>query len=102
MHWIVERITDPIGKILRDLNYLEFRRSLLMAMTFQAEEVKLCVHSDCAETFKNVEFFKVKGSEHAFIPVKDREEATRKGAEGFICSCQPKSDAVSKMEFRNV
>ena len=98
-HWFVERMNDPIKKILDDLEYLNFRRNLLITFT---PDFKICVHKSCVESFENVNFFDQVGKDHHYILVENKEETQKLGAAGFLCGC-PKvlEEPQCKARFQN-
>lgn len=104
IHWFVRRTYDPIGKLLYDLSYLQFRRSLLLAMTSTLPETHVCVHSNCRTRFDNVEFFGQPGSHHPIYEVADKKEAAELGASGYICLCPRDSDSITHAtrRFNNI
>lgn len=99
-HWFIHRTYDPIGKIVSDLGYLQFRRNLLLAMTRNAPEVQICVHRGCRDQFNAVEFFDLRGDQHPVLEVEDRNDALAHGAEGLICACVQPTGCGEPLELR--
>lgn len=88
-HWMLARVIDPVGKFLSDLQYIGFRRFLVLTMSDKSE---FCVHDKCADKFSGVNFYHIRGSRHPSVPVRDRQDAQSHGASGFICVCDKATD----------
>lgn len=89
-HWMIKRMLNPIGKLIDDLNYLNFRRYMILALSEKDGKTFVCVHEDCLDKFKNIEFFSIPGIDHNIITVKNKKQAKDYGADAIICGCPKK------------
>ena len=87
LHYLVARLVDPVGKLISDLRYLNFRRNVLLAISRKDGGFSLCVHDKCADMFKRLEMFCVLGSDLDLTLVRGKKDARNYGAHGMMCCC---------------
>mgnify|MGYP001565116652 CR=1 FL=1 len=99
LHWLAHRIVDPIGKLMHDMDYLAFRRTLLLAMAHDEAGWFICLHDACADKFRSVDFFNLRGGDHPLRQVGDGAAARAIGAQGFLCQCPRTDQPAMKRHF---
>jgi hypothetical protein len=96
LHFLVARVVDPVGKMISDLNYLNFRRNVMLAISRKDGRFALCVHDECAPKFKRLEIFNVLGNDLDLILVRGKKETRKHDAHGMMCCCADQTKLVKK------
>ena len=81
-----QRVSDPVGKLEKDLRYMNFRRNLLLCIARKQKDFAICVHDKCRSQLDRAGFPSEMG-EFMKVEVEDKTGAKKKGAWAYLCLC---------------